>query len=64
MLPYLAVCLHAKHACGGGSGWHVMVLYIASDVTSCVLQAVAQDVEVEDEEDEEDMRQRLAALNS
>ena len=29
-----------------------------------LLQAVAQDVEVEDEDDEEEMRQRLAALNS
>ena len=29
-----------------------------------LFQAVAQDVEVEDEDDEEEMRQRLAALNS
>ena len=64
MLPYLAVCLHAKHACGG-SGWPCNVtIYSFMMSLPVFLQAVAQDVEVEDEEDEEDMRQRLAALNS
>ena len=57
MLPYFAVC------CSFQTCFNV-TKYSCMTSLPVLLQAVAQDVEVEDEDDEEEMRQRLAALNS
>ena len=57
MLLYFAVC------CSFQTCFNV-TKYSCMTSLPVLLQAVAQDVEVEDEDDEEEMRQRLAALNS